>query len=70
MAHRFAVFVFALVFAYAGITQPQNAPAKSPHWVAAWTASAHGPYPVGNPTGQPEYAAMANGIDLNMVLRK
>lgn len=23
-------------------------------WAAAWTASAHGPYPVGNPTAQPE----------------
>ena len=23
-------------------------------WVAGWTASAHGPYPVGNPTAQPE----------------
>ncbi len=25
-----------------------------PTWVASWTASAHGPYPVGNPTAQPE----------------
>jgi len=24
------------------------------NWVASWTASAHGPYPVGNPTAQPE----------------
>jgi hypothetical protein len=23
-------------------------------WVASWTASAHGPYPLGNPTAQPE----------------
>ena len=23
-------------------------------WAATWTASAHGPYPVGNPTAQPE----------------
>jgi hypothetical protein len=23
-------------------------------WVASWTASAHGPYPVGNATAQPE----------------
>src|SRR4051812_41267099 len=23
-------------------------------WAASWTASAHGPYPVGNPTAQPE----------------
>jgi lysophospholipase L1-like esterase len=28
--------------------------APPPHWVAGWTASAHGPYPVGNPTAQPE----------------
>jgi len=28
--------------------------AQSPNWVAAWTASAHGPYPVGNATAQPE----------------
>src|SRR5262245_51851139 len=26
----------------------------SADWVASWTASAHGPYPVGNPTAQPE----------------
>jgi lysophospholipase L1-like esterase len=30
------------------------APAGAQPWVAAWTASAHGPYPVGNPTAQPE----------------
>lgn len=30
-------------------TPPGNA-----GWFAAWTASAHGPYPVGNPTAQPE----------------
>ena len=23
-------------------------------WVASWTGSAHGPYPIGNPTAQPE----------------
>lgn len=26
----------------------------TPHWVVAWTASVQGPYPVGNPTAQPE----------------
>lgn len=30
------------------------APAFAQNWVPAWTASAHGPYPVGNPTAQPE----------------
>ncbi|MBV8412154.1 MAG: lysophospholipase [Alphaproteobacteria bacterium] len=28
--------------------------AHAQQWVASWTASAHGPYPVGNPTAQPE----------------
>lgn len=28
--------------------------APAPNWIAAWTASAHGPYPIGNPTAQPE----------------
>jgi lysophospholipase L1-like esterase len=28
--------------------------AAAQQWVAAWTGSAHGPYPVGNPTAQPE----------------
>ncbi len=30
------------------------AQAQQPNWVASWTASAHGPYPVGNATAQPE----------------
>ena len=29
-------------------------PAAPADWFAAWAASAHGPYPVGNPTAQPE----------------
>ena len=34
-------------------------------WVAGWTASAHGPYPVGNPTAQPElkYALPSAGAE-------
>ena len=28
--------------------------AGAQQWVASWTGSAHGPYPVGNPTAQPE----------------
>ena len=28
--------------------------AASADWVANWTGSARGPYPVGNPTAQPE----------------
>jgi lysophospholipase L1-like esterase len=30
------------------------APPAAPNFVAAWTGSAQGPYPVGNPTAQPE----------------
>jgi lysophospholipase L1-like esterase len=29
-------------------------PAQAERWVASWTGAAHGPYPVGNPTAQPE----------------
>ena len=29
-------------------------PAQAERWVASWTGAAHGPYPLGNPTAQPE----------------
>jgi len=42
------IFSIGLVFSLpAGVALAQN-------WAAAWTASSHGPYPVGNPTAQPE----------------
>ena len=31
-----------------------SAPAHAERWAASWTGSAHGPYPIGNPTAQPE----------------
>src|SRR5437762_14367249 len=31
----------------------QAAPPATP-WVTSWAASAHGPYPIGNPSAQPE----------------
>ena len=31
-----------------------SSPALADRWVASWTGSAHGPYPIGNPTAQPE----------------
>jgi hypothetical protein len=48
----FALFI--AWFAGYAIAADKATPAKTQHWVAAWTASAHGPYPVGNPTAQPE----------------
>src|SRR3569832_130989 len=30
------------------------APASAQQWVASWTGAAHGPYPIANPTAQPE----------------
>ena len=36
-----------------GLVAAPMAQAAQP-WVPGWTASAHGPYPVGNPTAQPE----------------
>jgi lysophospholipase L1-like esterase len=59
---RFGLAAIGLAVAFAGVSHA--APAKGPDkgqdkgqdksFVAAWTASAHGPYPVGNPTAQPE----------------
>jgi len=57
MPRRFARIVFGCLFVFAAVAQMADAQTKAataPHWVAAWTASAHGPYPVGNPTAQPE----------------
>ena len=50
---QFAAGCFVAYFAAIQVAIAQE-PTKAPHWVAAWTASAHGPYPVGNPTAQPE----------------
>ena len=37
------------------VALPQTATAQQDgKWVVSWTASAHGPYPIGNPTAQPE----------------
>jgi len=52
-----ARFVFGFIFAFAAVIQfaeARAATAPSPHWVAAWAASAQGPYPVGNPNAEPE----------------
>ena len=57
MTHRVLQFVFGVVLACVtvGLPEPaESAAANRPHWVAAWAASAQGPYPVGNPTAQPE----------------
>ncbi len=43
-------FALALAAGIAFVAPAMAAPA----WVSAWTGSAHGPYPVGNPTAQPE----------------
>ncbi len=48
MLSRCATGLAAVLFAL-----PSAARAAEP-WVASWTASAHGPYPIGNPTAQPE----------------
>lgn len=56
-ARRFVQFAFGFIFAFIAISQvaqAADAPAEAQHWVAAWAASAHGPYPLGYPTAQPE----------------
>ena len=42
------VIAATLAFAAAG------APAAPPNWVTTWAASAHGPFPIGNPSAPPE----------------
>jgi lysophospholipase L1-like esterase len=43
-----------LLLAVSASAQAQGVKGADRNWVAAWTASAQGPYPVGNPTAQPE----------------
>jgi lysophospholipase L1-like esterase len=54
MVRRLVQIALGFIFAYGVLAHAQTVPAKAPHWVAAWAASAQGPYPVGNPTAQPE----------------
>ncbi len=55
--------------------QTEKAPPKQ-KWITAWAASAHGPYPIGNPSAQPEQkfifpepASGANDQTFRMVVR-
>src|SRR5215470_14239547 len=57
MGRRILPVILGCLFACAAIVQvavAQTAPAPATHWVAAWAASAHGPYPAGFPAAQPE----------------
>jgi lysophospholipase L1-like esterase len=47
MFRLFHAAMIIVAMAFAG-------PARADQWVASWTGSVHGPYPVGNPTAQPE----------------
>src|SRR6188472_4472010 len=48
---RLAYLVLAIVLA----ALPQSVSAqRGERWVASWVASPHGPYPVGNPSAQPD----------------
>ena len=46
---------FALALLLPGLAAAQTAPQPpAQKWAAVWAGSAHGPYPSGNPTAQPE----------------
>ena len=49
---RFTIAALPALIALPAMAQPQKPADRG--WVAAWTASAQGPYPVGNATVQPE----------------
>jgi lysophospholipase L1-like esterase len=57
MARRLLLLIIGFICLCAAASETgiaQAASANAQHWVAAWAASAQGPYPVGNPTAQPE----------------
>jgi lysophospholipase L1-like esterase len=67
----------SLVLAFFVMTLPLAAQAqRGDKWVASWVASAHGPYPVGNPSAQPDQkfafptpAAGANDQTFRLIVR-
>ncbi|HEX4328409.1 MAG TPA: GDSL-type esterase/lipase family protein [Burkholderiales bacterium] len=44
----------AAILAIAALSIAGTAVAATPNWVTAWAASVHGPYPIGNPSAQPD----------------
>jgi lysophospholipase L1-like esterase len=53
MFMRFDRRVLAACLSFAGAT-PAMAQTAPPHWATSWAASVQGPYPVGNPSAQPD----------------
>jgi lysophospholipase L1-like esterase len=51
---RSIVVAAATLMAMAGAAGAQRGPAPATKWVTAWAASVQGPYPVGNPSAQPD----------------
>ena len=45
---------FKCKFMVVAVLSLLSVPVHAERWAASWTGSAHGPYPVGNPTAQPE----------------
>ncbi len=76
MRHGAALVGTLAVCAVLGSVPVRAAAPDNAGWFAAWTASAHGPYPVGNPTAQPELKfalpsadAGANDQTFRMIVR-
>src|ERR1700683_5211667 len=49
-----SMLVTSLVLGYAAAFNPVLAAGGALKWVTVWTASVQGPYPVGNPSAQPD----------------
>jgi hypothetical protein len=47
-----AVFIIGITASHS--KHASQAPADARTWAATWTAAAHGPYPSGNPSAQPD----------------
>ncbi|WP_431284723.1 hypothetical protein ACQW02_07910 [Humitalea sp. 24SJ18S-53] len=67
--------IFAALLALGAMIAPAQAqPAR--HWVTSWAASVQGPYPIGNPSAQPDQrfafptpATGANDQSLRLIIR-
>jgi lysophospholipase L1-like esterase len=50
----FALAVAAVVIAFAPSASPAQTASAPARWITSWTGSVQGPYPVGNPSAQPD----------------
>ena len=53
LRHRLLA-VIVLLWGLVPAAAQTSPPHPTPHWATSWTGSVQGPYPVGNPSAQPD----------------